>query len=111
MSQLHSTRDLQTVSLFMIYSICATYLTLSGRGPFLVFFDGVGQQQRGLADERAQRVADHVVRLRHAEGEAVLRILDPRAEGAAKQRREGDSPPAVPSSRQGVGQRQPHREE
>ena len=82
-----------------------------GHGPFLVFFHGVGQQQRGRADERAQRVADHVVRLRHAEGEAVLRVLDPRAEGAAGQRREGDAEPAVPCARQGVGQRQPQREE
>lgn len=82
-----------------------------GRGPFLVFFHGVGQQQRGRADERAQRVADHVVRLRHAEGEAVLRVLDPRAEDAAGQRREGEPPPAVPCARQGVGQRQPQREE
>ena len=28
-SQLHSTRDLQTMSLFVPFSICATYLTLS----------------------------------------------------------------------------------
>lgn len=82
-----------------------------GRGPFLVFFHGVGQQQRCCADERPQRVADHVVRLRHAEGEAVLRVLDPRAEDAAGQRREGNAEPAVPPSRQGVGQRQPQREE
>lgn len=74
-----------------------------GRGPFLVFFHGVGQQQRCCADERPQRVADHVIRLRHAEGEAVLRVLDPRAEDAAGQRREGDAVPAVPPSRQGVG--------
>lgn len=82
-----------------------------GRGPFLVFFHGVGQQQRGCADERPQRVADHVVRLRHAQGETVLRVLDPRAEGAAGQRREGDAKPAMPCARQGVGQRQPQREE
>ena len=82
-----------------------------GRGPFLVFFHGVGQQQRGRADERAQCVADHVVRLRHAEGEAVLRVFDPRAEDAAGQRREGDAEPAVPCARQGVGQCQPQREE
>lgn len=82
-----------------------------GRGPFLVFFHGVGQQQRGRANERPQRVADHVIRLRHAEGKAVLRVLDPRAEDAAGQRREGDAEPAVPLSRQGVGHRQPQREE
>lgn len=82
-----------------------------GRGPFLVFFHGVGQQQRGRANERPQRVADHVIRLRHAEGKAVLRVLDPRAEDAAGQRREGDAEPAVPPSRQGVGQRQPQWEE
>ena len=82
-----------------------------GRGPFLLFFHGMGQQQRCCADERPQRVADHVVRLRHAESEAVLRVLDPRAEGAASQRREGDTEPTVPCARQGVGQRQPQREE
>ena len=82
-----------------------------GRGPFLVFFHGVGQQQRGRADERPQRVADHVIRLRHAQGKAVLRVLDPRAEDAAGQRREGKPPPAVPPSRQGVGQCQPQWEE
>lgn len=81
------------------------------RGPFLVFFHGVGQQQRGRADERAQRVADHVVRLRHAEGEAVLRVLDPRAEDAADERCEGNAEPAMPCAWQGVGQRQPQREE
>lgn len=82
-----------------------------GRGPFLVFFHGVGQQQRGRADKRTQRIADHVVRLRHAEGETVLRVLDPRAEDTAGQRREGDAEPAVPCARQGVGQRQPQRKE
>lgn len=82
-----------------------------GRGPFLVFFYGAGQQQRGRADECAKRVADHVVRLRHAEGEVVLRVLDPCAEDAAGQRREGNPPPAVPCAWQGVGQRQPQREE
>ena len=83
-----------------------------GRGPFLMFFHGVGQQQRGRADERPQCVADHVVRLRHAESKAVLRVLDPRTEDAAGQRREGgDAEPMVPPSRQGVGQRQPQREE
>lgn len=79
--------------------------------PFSEFFDGVGEKQRGGADERAQRVADHVVRLRHAESEAVLRVLDPCAEDAAGQRCESNSPPEVPPSRQGVGQRQPQREE
>lgn len=82
-----------------------------GRGPFLVFFHSVGQQQRGRAGERPQCVADHVVRLRHAEGETVLRVLDPRAEDVAGQRREGDAEPAVPCARQGVGQCQPQWEE
>lgn len=76
-----------------------------------MFFHGVGQQQRGRADERPQRVADHVIRLRHAQGKAVLRVLDPRAEDAAGQRREGKPPPAVPCARQGVGQCQPQWEE
>lgn len=75
--------------------------------PFFVFFDGVGDEQRGGADERAQRVADHVVHLRHAEGAAVLGVLDSGAEDTADKRCEDDSKPAVPLSRQGVGQRQP----
>lgn len=79
--------------------------------PFSVFFDGVSDEQRCRADERAQRVADHVVHLRHAEGVAVLGILDSRAERAADERCEDDSTPAVPLSRQGVGKRQPQREE
>lgn len=79
--------------------------------PFFVFFDGVSDEQRCRADERAQRVADHVVHLRHAEGVAVLGILDSRAERAADERCEDDSTPAVPLSRQGVGKRQPQREE
>ena len=79
--------------------------------PFFVFFDGVSDEQRCRADERAQRVADHVVHLRHAESVAVLGILDSRAERAADERREDDSAPTVPLSRQGVGKRQPQREE
>lgn len=79
--------------------------------PFSVFFDGVGDEQRCRADERAQRVADHVVHLCHAESVAVLCVLDPRAENAADKRREDDSAPAVPLLRQGIGQRQPQREE
>lgn len=79
--------------------------------PFFVFFDGVSDEQRCRADERAQRVADHVVHLRHAESVAVLGILDSRAERAADERCEDDSTPAVPLSRQGVGKRQPQREE
>lgn len=79
--------------------------------PFFVFFDGVSDEQRCRADERAQRVADHVVRLRKPQRVAVLRVLDSRAEGAADERCEDDSAPTVPLSRQGVGQRQPQREE
>ena len=79
--------------------------------PFSGFFDGVGDEQRGGTDERAQRVADHVVRLRKPQRAAVLCVLDPRAENAADKRREDDSAPAVPLSRQGIGKRQPQREE
>ena len=79
--------------------------------PFSVFFDGVGDEQRSGAEERTQRVADHVVRLRKPQRAAVLRVLDPRAEDAANECREGDSAPTVPLSRQGIGQRQPQREE
>ena len=35
--------------------------------PFLMFFDGMGEKQRGGADERAQCVADHIIRLRKAQ--------------------------------------------
>lgn len=79
--------------------------------PFFVFFDGVSDEQRCRADERAQRVADHVVHLRHAESVAVLGILDSRAERATDERCEDDSAPTVPLSRQGVGKRQSQREE
>lgn len=79
--------------------------------PFSVFFDGGGDEQRSGADKRAQRVADHVVHLRHAESVAVLGTLDSRAERAADERCEDDSAPTVPLSRQGVGKRQPQREE
>lgn len=79
--------------------------------PFFVFFDGVGDEQRGGADERAQGVADHVVRLRKPQRAAVLGVLDSRAEDAADECREGDSAPTMPLLRQGIGQRQPQREE
>ena len=79
--------------------------------PFFVFFDGMSGKQRRSAEKRAQGVADHVVHLRHAESVAVLGILDSRAERAADERCEDDSKPAVPLSRQGVGKRQPQREE
>lgn len=79
--------------------------------PFSVFFDGVSDEQRCRADKRAQRVADHVVHLRHAESVAVLGTLDSRAERTADERCEDDSAPTVPLSRQGVGKRQPQREE
>lgn len=79
--------------------------------PFSGFFDGVSDEQRGGADERAQRVADHIIHLRHAEGITVLGILNPRTERASDKRREGDPAPAVPLSRQRIGQRQPQREE
>ena len=64
--------------------------------PFSGFFDGVGNQQRGGTDKRAKRVADHIIYLCHAEGITVLRVLDSRAENAADECREDDSPPVVP---------------
>lgn len=79
--------------------------------PFSVFFDGVGDEQRSGADECTQRVADHVIRLRKAQRVTVLGVLDSRAERAADERCEDDSKPAVPLSRQGIGKRQPQREE
>lgn len=79
--------------------------------PFFVFFDGVSDEQRGRADERAQRVADHIVRLRKPQRAAVLDVLDSRAKDAADKRCEGDFAPTVPLSRQRIGQRQPQREE
>lgn len=79
--------------------------------PFFVFFDGVSGKQRRSAEKRAQRVADHVVRLRKPQRAAVLRVLDSRAERAADERCEDDSAPTVPLLRQGIGKRQPQREE
>lgn len=79
--------------------------------PFSGFFDGAGNKQRGGTDERAQRVADHVVRLRKPQRAAVLGVLDPRAERTADKCCEGDFAPTVPLSRQGIGKRQPQREE
>lgn len=72
---------------------------------------GRGPAAAMLRRRTSPACADHVIRLRHAEGKAVLRVLDPRAEDAAGQRREGNAEPAVPLSRQGVGHRQPQREE
>ena len=79
--------------------------------PFFVFFDGASDEQRGGAEERAQRVADHVIRLRKPQRVAVLGVLDSCTERAADERCEDDSAPTVPLSRQGVGKRQPQREE
>ena len=79
--------------------------------PFFVFFDGGGDEQRSGADECTQRVADHIIHLRHAEGITVLRVLNSRAERAADEHCEGDSAPTMLLSRQGVGKRQPQREE
>ena len=73
--------------------------------PFFVFFDGVRGKQRRCAEERAQGVADHIVRLRKPQRAAVLRVLDSRAERAADERCEDDSKPTVPLSRQGIGER------
>ena len=79
--------------------------------PFSGFFDGVGDEQRGGTDERAQGVADHVVRLRKPQRAAVLGVLNSRAEDAADERCEDDSAPTVPLLRQGIRERQPQREE
>lgn len=79
--------------------------------PFFVFFDGVSGKQRRSAEKRAQGVADHIVRLRKSQRVAVLGILDSCAERTADERCEDDSAPTVPLSRQGVGKRQPQREE
>ena len=79
--------------------------------PFSGFFDGVGDEQRGGTDERAQRVADHVIRLRKAQRVAVLGVLDSRAERAADERCEDNPQPTVPLSRQGIGQCHPQWEE
>ena len=62
--------------------------------PFSEFFDGADDEQRGGTDERAQRVTDYVIHLRHAEGITVLSILDSYTENAADKRRKGDSAPA-----------------
>ena len=78
--------------------------------PFSEFFDGVGDEQRGGADERAQCVADHVIRLRKTQRVAVLGVLDSRAERAADERCEDNPQPTVPPSRKRIGQRQPQRE-
>ena len=79
--------------------------------PFSGFFDGVGDKQRSGANKRPQRVADHVVYLCHAESIAVLDVLNPCAEDAADERREGNSTPTVPLQRQRIRQRQPQRKE
>ena len=71
----------------------------------------MGNEQRGGANERAQRVADHIIYLCHAKGIAVLCVLDSCAENAANKHREDNSNPPVPFLQQGVGQRQPQREE
>ena len=71
----------------------------------LDFSNGVGDKQRGGTDERAQRVTDHVIHLRHAEGVAVLCVLDSCAENTADECCEGDSKPTMPLLRQGIGER------
>ena len=79
--------------------------------PFFAFFDGVCDEQRGRADKCTQRVAEHVVRLRKSQREAILRAFDPRAERAVGKYCDADPPPVVPSPRQRVRERQPQREE
>ena len=73
--------------------------------PFSGFFDGVSGKQRRSAEKRAQRVADHVIRLRKPQRAAVLGVLNSRAERAADERCEDDSAPTVPLLRQGIGER------
>ena len=68
--------------------------------PFLVFFDDAGEEQRCRVSKRAQRIANHAVPFRHAEGAEVLGVLDPYAEEAADKRREDDPDPAIPLPRQ-----------
>lgn len=68
-------------------------------------------KQRRRAEQRAERVAEHVVRLRKSQRKAILRVLDPRAEQAAGKYCDADPPPVVPSPRQGIRERQPQREE
>lgn len=79
--------------------------------PFFVFFDGVRGKQGRRAEQRAERVAEHVVRLRKSQREAVLRALDPRTEHASGKYCDANPPPVVPSPRQRVRERQPQREE
>lgn len=69
-----------------------------------------GKQGR-RAEQRTERVADHVVRLRKSQREAILRALDPRAEQAAGKGCDADPKPTVPPARQGVREREAEREE
>ena len=73
--------------------------------PFSGFFDGVGDKQRSGANKRPQRVANHVIHLRHTEGVAVLRVLNSRTEDTTDECCEGDSKPTMPLLRQGIGER------
>ena len=68
-------------------------------------------KQRRRAEQRAERVAEHVVRLRKSQREAILRVLDPRAEQAAGKGCDADPKPTVPPARQGVREREAEREE
>ena len=72
--------------------------------PFFMDFDGMGEKERGGADKRAERVADHVIRLGKAQRIAVLNVLDGDAEQACGERGERDSAPAMPPAGQGVGE-------
>ena len=72
--------------------------------PFFMDFDGMGEKERGGADKRAKRVADHVVRLGKAQRVAVLNVLDGDAEQACGGRGERDPAPAMPPAGQGVGE-------
>lgn len=69
-----------------------------GPNPLLIFFNEMCSKQRSSADKRAQRIADHVVHLRHAKRIAVLRIFDSRTEHTTNKRRENNSAPAPPTS-------------
>ena len=64
-----------------------------------------------MARAMSSDTAPRNVRLRKPQRAAVLRVLDSRAERAADERCEDDSAPTVPLLRQGIGKRQPQREE
>ena len=79
--------------------------------PFLMFFHDVGDHQRGRADKRTQRVADHVIRLRHTKGIVVLGVLNDGAQQTGKERCNTNAHPSAEPLWERVGERQPQGEE